>query len=261
MAALLCRVAEWLKLQRLAWLILLAFAVVGFLVSVSAYAARLLDGIGTPWATGLSDALTSQLSFDEDLQDFLLTVSLFFMGLSAPYLFVVCRQRKAVLEALASGYWKNYLHGFLHTDIKMFVLPPTHLICRDPKDFIALAKARLEREHGVEFREVRIPEAERTAFVAHRDGKPLPVAVDMCRNLHVLGDIISKEMNRPFGGTFCTVETKFDYLSKQFFATLKDEWSAFNGLSRSYFVLDGVSDPRLKQALAPEPSQHWRKPQ
>ncbi|MGR3413317.1 hypothetical protein [Pseudooceanicola nanhaiensis] len=125
MGARLCRAAEWLKLQRLAWLVLLTFATIGFFISVSAYAARILDGTRIVWAIDLSETLKSQLTFDEDLQDFLLKVSQFFIGLSAPYLFVVCRQRKAVLETLASGYWKNYLHGFLHTDIKMFVLPPT----------------------------------------------------------------------------------------------------------------------------------------
>ncbi|MGS4984074.1 hypothetical protein ACVDG2_12070 [Pseudosulfitobacter sp. RP-4] len=228
---------------------LLTFAVLGFVVSISAYTVRLLDGSGLVWASSLSATLERQLRVDEDLQDFLLKVSIFFIGLSWPYLFVVCRQRVAVLQALASGYWKNYLHAFLHADVNLYILPPTDLICRDPAEFVALAKARLEIECEVEFIETSIPEAGRTALVAHIDGKPLPIAVDMCRNLHVLGDIISKEMSRPLGGTFCTVETKFEYLSKQFFATLESEWASYNNLSQSYFILDGISDPRLKRAI------------
>lgn len=250
MGAYLCRAAEWLKLQRLAWLALLLFAVFGFAISVSAYAVRLLEGAGLERAASLANVLSGQLEFGKDAQDLLLKISLFFIGLSAPYLFVVCRQRIAVLEALASGYWRNYLMGFLRTDLTMFILPPSYMICKNPQTFVGLTKTQIETENGIELRETWVPEAGRSAFIAHVDGKELPIAVDMCRNLNVLGDILSKEMNRPFGGLVCKVDTKFDYLAEKFFAMLQLEWAEYNKLSQTYYVLNGPRDGEFKKLIA-----------
>ena len=87
-------------------------------------------------------------------------------------------------------------------------------------------------------------------FIAYADGKELPIAVDMCRNLNVLGDILSKEMNRPFGGLVRKVDTKFDYLAEKFFAMLQLEWAEYNKLSPTYYILSGPSDKEFKKYIA-----------
>ncbi|MEW9922326.1 hypothetical protein AB2B41_22230 [Marimonas sp. MJW-29] len=245
----LCRLSEWAKLQRLVWAVILVFALLGFGITTAAFLVDLLDGIAAPWVQDMVSLIRKHLQLDEDIADFLRSVSLTLIGVSIPYILIVCQQRKAVISALASGYWLNFLRHFVGGDFKVVLLPPGHLITLETDSAINQTKAIFCSRWEIELREEYIKEAGRNVLVVYYDGQRLPVVVDMCRNLAVLGQIIENELGRVFGGTFCTAETKFAYLSKKYFTHLKSKWISKMDLVNSIMVLEGIEDPRFEAII------------
>lgn len=245
----LCRLAEWAKLQRLLWAVILVFALLGFGITTAAFLVDLLDGIEASWAKGAVALIRAHLELDEDVASFLRSVSLTLIGVSVPYILIVCQQRKAVISALASGYWMNFLRHFVGKERKLIVLPPGHLITLETDSAIEQTKELFARRWGVELQEEAIAGTGRTAFVVYRAGQELPVVVDMCRNLTVLGEIIENELGRFLGGTLCTAETKFAYLSEKYFRHLEQEWISKMDLVKTIVVLDGADDPKFERLL------------
>lgn len=245
----LCRLAEWAKLQRMLWAVILVFALLGFGITTAAFLVDLLDGIEASWAKGAVALIRAHLKLDEDVASFLRSVSLTLIGVSVPYILIVCQQRKAVISALASGYWVNFLRHFVGKERKLIVLPPGHLITLETDSAIEQTKELFARRWGVELQEEPIAGTGRTAFIVYRDGQELPVVVDMCRNLTVLGEIIENELGRFLGGTLCTAETKFAYLSEKYFRHLEKEWISKMDLVRTIVVLDGVDDPKFEKII------------
>lgn len=249
MRSFLCRASEWLKLQKLFWLVVFFFAAVGFLVSLGATIDRLAKNTGWAWLDAVAGVKLNPLRLNEDLEGMAFSTSLFLLGLSAPFLLVVCRQRQAVLDALAKGYWNNFLRHFLLSDYQVFILPPTRAIADDTTAYESLMRRKLEKEYGIELVESDISAANRKAYVVCVDGKALPVAIDFCRNLAVLDDILRREADIPLVRGICRTGEKFDYLVGEFFEALQSQWSEINSLSHLFYKLDPNGDRRLEAAI------------
>jgi hypothetical protein len=251
----LCRAAEWLKLQRLVWAAIFAFALIGLGITTAASLVGILDGISSPWVLRLVTLTRAHLQLDEDLAGFLRSSFLTLIGISIPFALIVCQQRKAVISALAEGYWRNFLYHFVkasseRTDnFKLLLLPPGHLITEETDSAIQQTKKRFSEKWSVELREEFIKEVGRSAFVMYRDGQRLNVAVDMCRNLAVLGRIVRDELGRILGGTFCTSETKFAYLAERYLSHLNTEWISKRDQSETITILKGIDDPLIGEAV------------
>jgi len=245
----LCRAAEWLKLQRIIWVVVLVFALVGFSLTTAAMAVRILDGIDHPSVKYLVDTIKTHLAFDEDVAGLIRTVSMTMIGLSVPYIFIVCQQRKAVLNALAAGYWKSYLSRFVGTDYKFIVIPPAHLITVETDSAIKQSSKLLSGRANIELKNEFIDEASRSALVVYKDGERLPILVDMCRNLTILGDLVENELGKFLGGTFCTAETKFRYLSEQYFKHLNSVWIRPMDILGTIVILKDLDDPIFEETI------------
>lgn len=71
----------------------------------------------------------------------------------------------------------------------------------------------------------------------------------MCRNLTILGDLVENELGKFLGGTFCTAETKFRYLSEQYFKHLDSVWVKPMDILGTIIVLKDLEDPRFEETI------------
>lgn len=220
----LCRIAEWLKLQKLAWGAVLLFAGLGFAVAVAVSVVRYLGQSSPEFLTAALNYVRQTLLPSDEAAGFLREVTIFLLPLAASFFFLVCQQRQAVINTLADGYYRNYLSKVREHDPRTIVLiKPTFGICVDEGNYLRDTIAILSEALSVEIREEYAGKSGRSVHAVYRGSEQLPVVVDFCRNQSVLGDIVRNEINGKFGGTFCRPEYKFEFLSERVFDRLKDE--------------------------------------
>lgn len=219
----LCRMAERLKLQRLIWLVLVALALIGLAVSTGLWFVRRFENGASPMLQEAVTIVRSLVSLDDGLGSVIGSISWSVLLFSAPFLLVVCHQRKAALAALASGYWTNYLQRLISTDYQIALFPPRYFLSRNVDAYLDQVRRQIETDYGIELRETFIKDlrVRRSALMVWKNGQELPIAVDLSRNLTALGDIVDNELSQRFGGIVCTPGYKFEFLAEQYFRRLR----------------------------------------
>lgn len=224
-----CRIVEILKLQRLLWAGVIVAALFGLLVAFSVFIVSGFENSESDFMRGAADFLRHLVLFDPATADLISNVCLTILGFALPFMFVVCHQRRAVVSALASGYWNNYLSHLLNSNYRIVLIQPGFINNETAGLHLTEFKKYLEESQNIELRDETVEGARRSALVVYRsmaDGTSLrlPVAIDLCRNLSILGDIVQKEINAPFGGLVCKEEYKFEFLSEIYFRYLRSYW-------------------------------------
>lgn len=221
----LCRISEFLKLQRLVWSLILIFAAIGFLVSLLALLSRIVVDHDIPLITSTLNRFAELLPISPEVEGVLRSISLTMLPLAITFGFVVCRQRQAVIDALVLGYWKNYLSHLLKgTTLDLVIVRATYGLYQDPDLFIGQLKRKIQDELGIELVDEFLHGAQRTGFRAYQDGVASDVVFDFSRNLIPLGAIVDSELGKPLGGTFCKPEYKFDFIVEKIYQKLQDDW-------------------------------------
>ncbi|WP_395543404.1 hypothetical protein [Neotabrizicola sp. sgz301269] len=220
----LCLIAEWLKLQRLAWGALLFFAGLGFLVAIAFSVAKILGHSSPAILSAALDYIRRTALPSDEAAGYLRDVSFFLLPLAATFFFVVCQQRKAVINTLADSYYRNYLSKLReHDDRTIVLIKPTFGLCADEGNYLRDTIRLLEAKLKVELREEYAGSPGRSVYAAYRSSLLLPLVFDFCRNQAILGDIVRNEVDGKFGGIFCRPEYKFEFLSKKVFERLEEE--------------------------------------
>ncbi len=223
MKKILCRGAEWLSLQSLAWTALVMLALIGifytFIPALADFTASHAPALSVYF--GALQNLIRLLGGDDG------AIRSFFWSLLAfcvTVRLVVCPRRKALIEALAEGYWTNFVaHIIEKTDFDLVVVRPTYGLYEDPDTYLGETVKAVEHALNVRLEERYLEAAGRAVFVARRDGLLQAQAFDFGRNLIVLGGIVKQEVERPFGGIVCTADTKFEFLSNKVYDRLAKE--------------------------------------
>lgn len=254
---ILCQIAEWLKLQRLAWGALLVFAAVGFAVAAAFSLARILGQSSPEILSAVLDYIRRTFLPSDEATGYVREISIFLLPLAATFFFVVCQQRKAVINTLADSYYRNYISKVREHDPRTIVLvKPTFGICVDEGNYLRDTIAMITKKLKVEVREEYAGSPGRSVHAVYKNSQSLPLVFDFCRNQSILGDIVQNELNGKFGGIFCRAEFKFEFLSEKVFQRLDDEHlSNLRDKSRVRVVsvddLDTLSD-LIPQATEPD---------
>lgn len=224
-----CRIVEILKLQRLLWAGVIVAALFGLLVAFSVFIVSGFENSESDFMRGVAEFLRHLVLFDPATADLISNVCLTILGFALPFMFVVCHQRRAVVSALASGYWNNYLSHLLNSNYRIVLIQPGFINNETAGLHLTEFKKYLEESQNIELRDEIVEGAKRSALVVYKstpDGTlvRLPIAIDLCRNLSILGDIVQKEINAPFGGIVCKEEYKFEFLSEIYFRYLRAYW-------------------------------------
>lgn len=252
----LCRIAEYLKLQRLVWGLILLFAAIGFLISLLAFFSRLFKDQDIPILTTALKWFSDLLPLNPEAEGVLRTVSLTFIPLAITFGFVVCRQRQAVIDALVEGYWKNYLSHMLNgTNFDMVIVRATYGLSKNPELLIGQIKLRFQEELGITLRDEPIVGTQRTGHRAYRDERPLNVVFDFSRNLIPLGAIVDSELGKPLGGTFCRPEYKFDFIAERIYKKLTDDWLSLFDFNSRVMIVSHHDWQRIKSILDSKPNE------
>lgn len=247
---ILCRIAEYLKLQRLMWALVLVFAALGFTISILALFARLFKEQNIPFVTSALKWFADNLPMSPEVEGVLRGVCLTFIPLALTFGFVVCRQRQAVIDALVLGYWKNYLSRLLTgTTFDVVIIQATYGLYQDTELFIAEVRRQFEDEFGVDMSDEVVTGTKRTAYRAYRDGQPLNVIFDFSRNLVPLGAIVDSELGKPFGGTLCRPEDKFDFIAERIYKKLREDWLSHVDLNSRVTVVSHTDLVKIRQIL------------
>lgn len=246
----LCRIAEYLKLQRLVWSLILIFAAIGFMVSLLALLSRIVVDQDIPMITSTLKRFAELLPISPEVEGVLRSISLTLLPLAITFGFVVCRQRQAVIDALVHGYWKNYLSHLLKgTTLNVIIVRATYGLYQDPDLLIGQLTRRIQDELRIILADEFLPGAQRTGFRAYRDGKALDVVFDFSRNLIPLGAIVDSELGKPLGGTFCKPEYKFDFIVEKIYQKLEDDWLTRVDLNGRVTIVSHVDLHQLASVL------------
>ena len=206
----LCRISEFLKLQRLVWSLILIFAAIGFLVSLLALLSRIVVDHDIPLITSTLNRFAELLPISPEVEGVLRSISL---------------TMQALIDALGLGYWKNYLSHLLKgTTMDLVIVRATDGLYQDPDLFIGQLKRKIQDELGIELVDEFLHGAQRTGFRAYQNGVASDVVFDFSRNLIPLGAIVDSELGKPLGGTFCKPEYKFDFIVEKIYQKLQDDW-------------------------------------
>jgi hypothetical protein len=228
----------------------LFFAAIGLAVSYAYAYAYLLERF--PLLAPVAQSLPKLAPEYQEALEALNSVCLVLLPLSITFAVVVCNQRRAVIGALAKGYWENYLKAILEstdTQKKIFVLIPTYAIVNNVPFYQKQIRQKLERELEVQIEDRLIEGTGRTGWILKKGGNETHAICDVCRNLTTLGDILISE-SRTRIDFICKAEHKFNLLGDYFSKYLKSEYLKTYDLSHRVSVLPPGDYSSLRQELA-----------
>jgi hypothetical protein len=222
----LCVVWDWLWAKRTFWIVFWCVLAVAwlFLKSCDGFYQGCMDPpVGVAGLSAPSFIISSgqRATVVEYIVAPLLGAALVFWGFACP-------QRTAVLRALASGYYNNFLKRVIEATgaSKIVVMRPAYDVLADPrtyeKDVVGGLTAR-----GLDVTSERVGPAEdpRTILAVKKNkGNAQLVYLDISRNLTVLKDLTDEEMRWFPTNKICTAETKYKCLRRSYFRVL---WESY----------------------------------
>ncbi len=229
---LLCRLVEFLKVHRTIWLLVLAIACVGIFFTV--YYGLFISGNIFYSTSTPSDPLGRHSSYtwlstrtpiNATTIGWLESIFFACLGLGFTFCFVVCRQRKAVIAALAAGYWRSHLEGalkwFTEQDAapRIIILKPTFKVLEDVGYFEnEIVRSLRQGRPELDIEPQTVGEPPRTAWtLKDRNGTNVAVIIDFARNLTALKDLVESEAFGPVGKVFWPPRSKYEFLRDEYF--------------------------------------------
>lgn len=223
-----CKAWDWLTCSGLLWALLcVLFALVW--VFVTYFEAPVVSNL-VPQEI---DPFVKTVLSDKVTRDGILAFVAAAISVAATFVIFVVPRRKAVLKALADGYFKNFIKRIVpslrESKKKLLIMKPNYEVfdVTDYEDKIAsdLSKNGLYVETGAK---LGLGRDTRVVWLVKEDKDASPsVYFDLARNLSVLRDLTDREMSFPafMNMGLCRHETKYRCLRNSYFSTLHSLYS------------------------------------